>query len=104
MTPTEILRRTKALIHDPEHWCNDAPPGRRGDARCLATAFAAIHRDDLASPFAEEQVHAFRDAAEAITHAIGTWRWGTWNDSHTHAEVMDALDRAIFYQREENRG
>lgn len=88
-----ILIRARAVISAPDSWCQAYEDGH---AIC---AVHAIQRVLHSNPNAQELEGLAVDAlAEAIgipvTDDTGPWV-GNWNDTHTHAEVLAAFDKAI---------
>jgi len=95
MTPSEVLRKARALIEKPENWtqgasARDAQGRQMWNAReanaCARDAIGAI---DTAATTHAEQVAA-RQALwrECVQITV-------FNDTHTHAEVLSLFDRAI---------
>jgi len=95
MTPAEILIAARALIAEEKSWCQGAlarnaagvatTPYRPG-----AVAFCSVSAIDLIGGLTES-VH---DAYAALALFCDD-RPTVFNDSHTHAEVLDAYDKAI---------
>ena len=86
MTTVEVLRAARALIADESKWW-------RGGCAVAGQAcmFNAVSRAGG---------EPYTDAHKALLRAIGCnedepTEGFAWNDSHTHAEVMAAFDRAI---------
>lgn len=84
MTTLEILIAARKLIERPENWSSRGwGSGRR---RCALHAIkSAAGRNKWAAQMAAER---------AIETTIGINCLGAFNDSHTHAEVLAAFDRA----------
>lgn len=91
MTTLEILRAARKRIELPEHWCQNRmahDSQLRGcdalDEQAVAwCAYGALQPDP-------------DDAGlDALAIAMGTKLVSRFNDSHTHAEVLAAFDRAI---------
>jgi hypothetical protein len=88
---SEILRAAQARIDTPANWMH-IHDGRicNPDGECALVALNEALEDDpgwLRDP-----------AVVALIRAAGLscdWEIPPWNDSHTHAEVMAAFDRAI---------
>lgn len=85
MKPKKILIDARKLIKDPKHW------GQRHfyqNGRYCGSG--ALIGAGLSGPFSGNPAYeALRKAAETIE------QFCTWNDTHTHAEVLAAFDRAI---------
>lgn len=84
MTASELLRQAKALIADEGKWW-DGSSGRSRDLTCPCAAEAIwkierSHRDHRLSRYMAAAVDSL------VPH---------FNDTHTHAEVMAAFDKAI---------
>lgn len=84
--PPEILRKAKALIDSPKNWCQRAYKQWREDGSCAYCASGAIME------------------AGGGGRNITAWTYlkrlcdgspAGYNDSHTHAEVMQKFDEAI---------
>lgn len=81
LTVEESLLKARSLIEDPARWMQ----GRGGDRQrvfCLSTAL------QTADPY------GFARGAELLREEAGTWL-STFNDSHTHQEVLELLDKAL---------
>ena len=83
MTTRETLIAARGLIDTPEKWCQDAY--ERDGRRC---ALAAVNQGWRGPEAYHALLIACGDDAKSI---------GEWNDApeRTHAEVMEAFDRAI---------
>ena len=86
MTPTEILVATRALIAEPEHWCQKQSQHTLGRTiqRCLSYALECVGGDIA------EVTLAYAAIAQHVE--IGLVHF---NDTHTHAEVIGLLDQVI---------
>jgi hypothetical protein len=81
----EVLQKARALIEKPEDW---SPAGWSNDARttrCAARAISHAHGVDE---------YSGGDAQAFFQKVIGCYA-GDFNDTHTHAEVLAAFDKAI---------
>lgn len=85
---SRILKSARKYLTDPEHWCQRSPAGK---ATCI----------DLALDDAGDR---YTHASQAVRRVLGLddqpgncHELFRWNDApeRTHAEVLDALDRAI---------
>lgn len=95
MSVKQILIEAKALIDTPEKWTQDA---YARDVEGQVTTPSSIHAVCFCSTGAINKVNApFTKRDRALTHLTNSF--GTcvpdFNDQHTHAELMDAWDRAI---------
>lgn len=93
-TVADTLRAAKALIDTPEKWCVGTP--KRNSGR-LCAGWALDRIVTLATPLDAPVFVTFRRAA-GIPHEVGI---GDWQDERTHAEVMEAFDRAIALAEQE---
>ena len=87
MTPADDLRRAKALIEDPERWCCDGwglAPYPANETRCMMHALQDIVGESV----------VITEAYDYLKIACGDVFPGDFNDTHTHAECLDALERA----------
>ena len=87
-TTADILIAAKKLIEDPERWCGTGW-GRNG-RRC------ALHALGDASGLGEAAEIGDLPAFFVLRDEMGGRFPGAFNDTHTHAEVMEAFDRAIY--------
>jgi len=83
MEPKEILIRARKLIEDPEHWGQGA--FLQDGKYCATGALIAVGDRAPGTP-------AYQALYNAIDY-IG--QVCSWNDTHTHTEVLAAFDRAI---------
>lgn len=94
----DILRRAKALIPDQEHWWQEGLSSfLPGGGRTYCAGLAISHSSD-----------AHWQASYVFSKAIGGNGLSSiydWNDApgRTHAEVMQAFDRAIALAEREGR-
>jgi hypothetical protein len=94
-TVADILRAARGKIERPENWTQEAFHRDRYGYWCLS--------DDAVCWCAKGAMLAVRgrfwdlditDGLDALTAAAGCYIT-SFNDTHTHAEVIDAFDRAI---------
>jgi hypothetical protein len=96
MTPVEILKAARAKIEDPERWTTGMyarnreglpiPSNDRVACKwCAHGAMMAVTDDDDPD---------YYKAINALSNVCGGSP-ANFNDSHTHAEVLDAFDQAI---------
>ena len=85
----DVLIAARAKIEKPENWLNRCPDhDEEADGRyCAARAIWST-----ASPSKGR-------AYEALAHACAVFSVPQFNDTHTHAEVLAAFDRAIEAER-----
>jgi hypothetical protein len=90
----DLLRRARARIERPEHWCQGATTRFDG---YLTTSYCMLGA--IGSPRACGRGETWWDAVVTLEGVIGGGlvAIGRWNDAHgrTHAEVLAAFDRAI---------
>lgn len=90
------LRAAKALIDTPEKWTRRAYAKTSQGVACLfsdeaAQCFCALGAIFRVTPSLDREVAA----VDAIKRAMGVNYIPSFNDYHSHAEVMEAFDRAI---------
>ena len=90
MTTVEVLRAARALIDTPEKWGQGDGLCDRG-LRCAAIAVWDAQGIVAGSTLA----HRALAQAMGLDAAYSCGVIFDFNDSHTHAEVMAAFDRAI---------
>ena len=90
MTVKEQLIAAKALIDKPEKWCQGE--FHAGDKHCFAGAIFMV------SGYNEPATDQVCNALAVAMGVVGRGDIYIWNDSHSHAEVMAAFDRAIAAQ------
>ena len=77
---TYDLMRAKAFIDSPEKWCQGAYFSPNGAAACSLGALTTLDDANPAYFYLQRTMDGFI---------------GSFNDCHTHAEVMAAWDKAI---------
>lgn len=95
MTTADTLRAARALIERPERWTQGAMARRADGLRCR-------HEDDAAcrwctSGAVRRVAQSGEEAAAALRRLYEVMKTTPpdFNDSHTHAEILAAFDRAI---------
>lgn len=88
MTPHEILTNARALIENPENWFTGGIKNRKSVNQLCA--YFAINR-------AEHEGFGAFYAENIFKQAIGGSSIAIFNDTHTHAEVLAAFDKAIAW-------
>lgn len=81
MTTRMMLIAAQSLIYDPKKWAQGPPPPGK---YCALTAINEIGRDNKS---------AYNLLVDLTGEPRG--RLSVWNDSHTHADVIDLFDKAI---------
>lgn len=97
-TTVEILTEAKALINTPEKWLREGPHfARTTTGEPCSTSSPDASSFDIFGAWMKAgagQSDAGKGAYKLLVGAFGMpLMWG--NDIFTHAEVMDAFDRAI---------
>jgi len=91
-TTKEVLIAARALIEKPENWCSHG--WGHDNQRCGVRAVAIINGRAL-YPDCDEAPEIVGSIAENHLHdSVGEY-FGNFNDTHTHAEVLAAFDKAI---------
>ena len=101
MTTLEILEAARALIAEPEHWCQgaqalDATGTVRRPCSRLAVRWCSLGATDRVTRYKGIRADNALYSALGMPPDIGI---ANFNDSHTHAEVLDLFDRAIAAER-----
>jgi hypothetical protein len=78
----EVLVEARRLIEDPEKWSRGHPGASE---ECIVTAL--VH--------AGNPLLVLSEPYRLLLELIGPTSLAAWNDSHSHAEVLDLFDRAI---------
>ncbi len=99
MTPLQILTAARNKIAKPEHWTQGESCRNSSGQPCaaqVATCFCSI---GAIGTVAGEDWEAEQAAMDMLRRAIDPSRpllgLATFNDTHTHAEVLAAFDKAI---------
>lgn len=96
MNVIDVLERARAIIADPKDWCRG--DFHRDGARCamgaimVAAPMTRVRGDKL---FLGAMI-ALQDTVCAMSKCRNI---ATFNDSHTHSDVLAAFDRAIAVER-----
>jgi hypothetical protein len=97
MMTKEILIRARKLIEKPERWAKRTY-GLYGGPCCAEGALMRVVRPEEYRDALRALLAAACPNAEALSypylHGLSA-AVTKWNDSHTHAEVLAAFDRAI---------
>ena len=95
-TVADVLRRARALIEKPEHWCKHALE-RNGAFCVLGAALLAAHGNPLAAaPLPSKMFSFIWDACGGPPAAFNN------APERTHAEVLAAFDRAVALAESES--
>jgi hypothetical protein len=104
MTPSEILRKAKALIDTPEKWTKGSNARSMGgfkvsaydESACKFCSIGALSKANNGDKRYSD-IYYYLDAAMVT-------RVSAFNDTHTHAEVMAKWDEAIALAEADERG
>ena len=83
-TAADILRRARALIEREENW---SPVGWGSSQMC------GLHA--LRSVLADHYYSQVGDDLQDLLHRVAGENFASYNDTHTHAEVLAKFDEAI---------
>ena len=104
----EALRISRDLIADPEHWTQGSP-ARKADGSmtepldtdayqyCVVGAMVAAANKISDWRYDHGQSCALVDEMKCAFRHTVRGRVGPYNDSHTHAEVLAALEQTIAF-------
>lgn len=94
MKTSTILRRARALIEDPERWCQYGY--RDGNKRCALAALGVrfVKKSGISIVPARSR-DAYDSLVQASGYEFGTEYISQVNDNSGHAAVMDLYDIAI---------
>lgn len=81
-TPKEVLVAARAVIEKPENWCQRF--WEDGGRRCAASAVGSVCQSQ------DEYNSAYNVLRQQMGDMVSSF-----NDTHTHAEVIAAFDKAI---------
>lgn len=100
MTPSEILRKAKALIDTPEKWVKGKFGASKNDREIYPTAPQACRFCSLGAFIRfggdrTNEVNYLREAISQDSPFANDTVIANFNDTHTHAEVMAKWDEAI---------
>ncbi len=96
---TDILLKTRERLTVPKNWCGDHPSGVGTDgAKCLGYTMMDIHEATGLS--VEDYTEFVKETFDGLVPYVNCITLEcpcipAWNDSHTHAEVLELLDTAI---------
>lgn len=101
MTPADVLRKARARIADPNNWTQHQA-AVRPDPFGFGTRLKC-HPDHpdacawcLMGSIEVENLEQYEKVRAAIVATTGPYL-AQFNDSHSHAEVLDVLDAAILH-------
>ena len=103
-TTLEILTQARELLSDPARWtqgvlaqCADGATTCPNDPDAVCWCFhGALYR---AAGIAEYRKDSARRAYALLRQHLGGELLSTFNDTHTHAQVLAALDHVIAQER-----
>ncbi len=94
MTTKEGLIKAKEFIDTPDKWCQHAfSEHNRLTGTTKYCSMGAL--DECIWRYARGNGKLLANMSYKLECAIDGLCIGPWNDSHTHAQVMEAWDRAI---------
>lgn len=107
MKTSEMLEKAKAIIADPSHWtqgwfAKDAAGNDTFSLRSEAVCWCSMGALNKAGfgPWGECFAPVFEVALMEAGHTQGM---ASYNDTHTHEEVMKVWDRAIQLAKEDEQ-
>lgn len=99
MSPREVLIKARALIERPEAWTKGAAARDDGGVPVSFDSERAVCFCGIGATWKvqERKSMAIDESGENLLHRVAGGRFGSWNDApeRTHAEVLEAFDRAI---------
>ena len=106
-TALEILATARELIAEPEHWQQGMYASNRDGFGTSASSPSAIKFCIMgalsrAAFSLDSEIEAVREAENILRGFLGVRSLVTYNDHHSHAEVLAALDGAIKQEKERN--
>jgi hypothetical protein len=111
MKPSEILRAARELLSEPHRWTTRFLARNGAGQRVEPTSPAAVCwclNGALSKVAAQAEWEQIQEAWKALTMAAtgDQVSVGLWNDDphRTHAEILDALDRASARAEESEKG
>jgi hypothetical protein len=90
----ELLVAAKALISNEENWCQGGYSKKKEDGTISYCAVGAIMMA-ITSDTEERMEERVGAQEELRRHTNDSRSIAMFNDSHTHAEVMELFDKAI---------
>jgi hypothetical protein len=84
MTTREVLVGARKLIEKPERWASAGPELLDGERHCALTAVMTVAPTLFLGERARSALQA--QARDSVAH---------FNDTHSHAEILDLFDKAI---------
>lgn len=109
-TVLELLLAAKALIADKKNWTQGASARNKHNNPCQtesmdAVCFCSLGALARVTPYGSR--NAVKLQADAITYlykALPTPSLASFNDHHTHEEVMEVWDKAIYLAKQDEAG
>ena len=98
------LEKARGFISNPKNWKNGAPllDERNAGIHCSLTAI--YDADGVPKQnyiVMNSYLRRGMFATDSSTTSNGSLELSTWNDSHTHEQVLVAFDKAIEFAKEE---
>lgn len=105
MKTVDVLMKAKEIIQDPSNWMQGdySNPERT----CFCSLGAIAEALGLCDEHHSDQ-HIDQHPASKLLHKVvgadldSVYTFAKYNDSHTHAEVMQAFDKAIELAKEQD--
>ena len=98
------LEKARGFISNPKNWKNGAPllDERNAGIHCSLTAIYDADGVPKQNYFAmNSYLRRGMIAIDSSPTSNGSLELSTWNDSHTHEQVLVAFDKAIEFAKEE---
>lgn len=96
MTTAEVLESARYLIHIPEWWTQGASGRDKRGHRC-ATTDSACYSRCMAGAICAVTIQ--NGIADSLLEGVAS-NYVYFNDTHTHAEVLQKMDQAIDIAKE----
>ena len=102
MNTLEILQAARELISVPERWTQGCLARNRAGKECSFRSNDSVRWCSIGALNKISTLNIVSHALVFLSKAVSvkTNKFSTWNDTHTHAEVLQAFDRAIELAKE----
>jgi hypothetical protein len=107
MKTVDVLIQAKALIADPSNWIQGKYYKKVVDGRecfCSLGAISKAMKPEINFDIESFELDWTNNEAEKLLSKVvnhGPTTFARYNDEHTHAEVMEAFDKAIELAKQE---
>lgn len=96
MKTSEVLTKAKALIENPENWIQGDYSSKSGTCFCSFGAVAKVLNVCNFSSHVDHHAFALKEVVQdSEKFETPSENFAAYNDRSTHAEVMEAFDKAI---------